>query len=151
MRKSTRRKIYPLINPIEHAIEGASFMSQNKQASMRANEIAAIEAFRVGKAGLQQWHDLNEMASLSEVMARAGVGVEVLAVSLAAQIYLKEASNRYKTMGKMGFSGVGLTTLIDLREYHDLQRQVVTHGDYWNYIKEMINLKKSGSPLVQVL
>lgn len=118
---------------------------------MRANDLAAIEAFRTGKAGAQEWQDLNEMASLSEVMASAGVGIEVLEVSLAAQVHLKEANLRYKATGKMGFSGPGLTTLADLQEYHDLQRQAVTHGDYWNFVKKMIDLKTSGSPLVDVL
>lgn len=151
MKKSTRRKIYPLVNPISFAIEGASLLSLKIQNKMRANELDALEACRTGKAGMQEWQDLNEMASLSEVMARAGVGVEVLAVSLAAQVHLKEANIRYKATGKMGFSGPGLTTLIDLQEYHDLQRQAVTHGQYWSFIKVMMSLKTSGSPLVEVL
>lgn len=151
MKKSTRRKVYKLVNPITYAIEGASLISKARQNKMRANELAALESFRTGKAGMQEWQDLNEMASLSEVMARAGVGIEVLDVSLAAQVHLKEANLRYKATSKMGFSGLGLTTLTDLQEYHDLQRQAVTHGDYWNFIKKMIALKTSGSPLVDVL
>lgn len=151
MRKSTRRKIYRLVNPITYAIEGASLLSKEHQNKMRANELSAIEAFRTGKAGMQEWQDLNEMTSLSEVMARAGVGIEVLEVSLAAQVHLKEANIRFKATGKMGFSGIGLTTLIDLQEYHDLQRQTATHGEYWNFIKKMIDLKTSGSPIVDVL
>jgi len=151
MRKSTRRKVYPLINPITHAIEGACVVDEKKLLQMRKVECDAIEAFRTGRATQQEWHELNEMASLAEVMAIKGVGIEVLAVVKEAEIYLKEAVLRFRKTGKMGFSGRGLTTLIDLQEYHDLQRQSISRGEYWLFIKKMIDLRTGRAAIVQVL
>lgn len=151
MKKRTRRKIYPLVNTILHAIEGASLIDDAKIHKMRRREHDAIEAFRVGKATNQDWHELNDMASLTEVMAIDGVGGEALEVVKQAELHLKEALLRYRKIGKFGFSGPGLTTLIDLQEYHDLQRQMVSRGEYWSYIQKMINLRKSRAPNVEVL
>ena len=91
------------------------------------------------------------MTSIAEVMARAGVGVEVLEVAKQAQAHLKKAALRFDETGKMELNGFELLTLSDLQEYHDLQRQSVSRGEYWLFIKKMIDLKTSGSPIVEVL
>jgi hypothetical protein len=151
MRKKTRRKIYPLVNPITHAIEGACITDEATLSKLRWTEIAAICAFRIGTATKQEWHELNEMTSIAEVMARAGVGVEVLEVARQAESHLKKAALRFDETGKMELNGFELLTLSDLQEYHDLQRQSVSRGEYWLFIKKMIDLRTSGSPIVEIL
>jgi hypothetical protein len=151
MRKKTRRKIYPLVNPITHAIEGACITDEATLSKLRWTEIEAIGAFREGVATKQHWHELNEVASIAEVMARAGVGIEVLAVAKRAEVYLKASAKRFAETGKMSFDLIGVITLSDLQEYHDLQRQSVSRGEYWLFIKKMIDLKTSGSPMVEIL
>jgi len=91
------------------------------------------------------------VASIAEVMARAGVGIEVLAVAKRAEVYLKASAKRFAETGKMSFDLMGVITLSDLQEYHDLQRQSVSRGEYWLFIKKMIDLKTSGSPMVEIL
>ena len=151
MKKRTRRKIYPLVNPITHAIEGACITDEATLSKLRTTELQAIDAFRRGVATQQHWHELNEMASIAELMARSGVGIEVLAVAKYAETHLKEAVFRYRETGVMSFKGLGVITLKDLQEYHDLQRQSVSRGEYWLFIKKMIDLRTSRAPLVEIL
>jgi hypothetical protein len=51
VRKRTKRKVYNLINPITHAIEGAALLEKHRLDSLRLIELTAIEAFAKGKAG----------------------------------------------------------------------------------------------------
>jgi len=58
MRKQTRRKHWALVNPIQHAIEGAAITPDEKLSQLKLRELAAIEAFAKGKATVREWHHL---------------------------------------------------------------------------------------------
>jgi hypothetical protein len=64
---------------------------------------------------------------------------------------LKASTKRFAETGKMSFDAMGVITLSDLQEYHDLQRQSVSRGEYWLFIKKMIDLRTSGSPIVEII
>lgn len=74
MRKRTRRKVWSVVNPVMHAIEGAALIPQKELDALRLRELAALEAFRVGKAGLEEWHDITAYMKLCEVLAEDGGG-----------------------------------------------------------------------------
>lgn len=151
MRKRTRRKVYPLINPVEYAITGAALIPQRELNNLRLRELAAIEAFRSGKAGLQDWHDVAALLNLCESMARDGIGSEALETCAQAQAALVEAAHRFQRTQRMGTTGQGLQAFRDLYEWHDLQRQSVERSAYERAIDKAIKRVNALNPTVLVI
>lgn len=135
MRKRTVRKVWALINPLTHAIEGAGITTETELDKLRLRELANIDAFRFGHATLQDWVELVSLMNIAEAMAKGGVGVEVLSVCMQAQGHLVESAARFQRTGKMGATGPALQCWQDLYEYHDLQRTSVARSEYERYIR----------------
>lgn len=148
MRKRTKRKVWALVNPIQHAIEGAAITPDTYLDKLRIIELAALEAFRTGKATLREWRDINAMNNVAETMARAGIGVEVLSICMQAQDHLIESAKRFERIGKMGASGPALQCWRDLYDYHDLQRISVSRGEYETMIRKTTDRVRSKAPEV---
>lgn len=148
MKKICKRKHYALINPIAHAIEGARITPGEQLDKLRLRDLASIEAFGKGKAGLQEWSDINALLTMCETMARGGVGPEAMEACESAQAALVESARRFETTKRMGTSGLGLQAFRDLFEYHDLQRQSVSRGEYERWIQSGVNRLKSNAPEV---
>ena len=129
MKKRTKRKIYPLVNTISHAIEGACFTDSARLAELRKAELDAIDALRDGRATHGHWHQLNDMASLAELMSLKGIGIEVYEVAKKAEEYLKNSVLRFRETGVMQIEEAGVLVLTDLQEYHDLQRQSIARSE----------------------
>lgn len=146
MRKQCKRKVWQLINPIQHAIEGASFAPEEMNNKLRMRELSSLDAFTHGKAGIQEWSDLCAMLNLCETMARNKVGPEALPACELAQTALMEAAKRYERTHKMGLNGSGLQAIRDVYEFHDLQRQSVSRGQYEQFIRITRDRMRSGAP-----
>jgi hypothetical protein len=146
MRKRTVRKHYALVNPIEHAIEGAAITHDADLNKLRMIELQAIEAFRTGKAGLQEWNEINSMMNLAETMAKGGIGVEVESICMQAQAHLLDSAKRYERIGRMGATGPALQCWQDLYEYHDLQRQSVARSVYEEMIRKTTERVRNKAP-----
>lgn len=151
MKKRTKRKIYPLVNPISHAIEGACVTDSALLVELRQGELEAIEAMRTGTATQEHWHQLNDTASLAELMSINGIGIEVYAAAKAAEEHLRDAVLRFRETGVMQMDAAGVLVLKDLQEYHDLQRQSIARSEYWMFIKQVIDLRTGRSPIVDVI
>lgn len=149
MRKQCRRKVWAKVDPIKHAIEGARVTDEAVLNRLRFRELAAIEAFRTGKASLQEWADLTGVLNCCETMARGGVGPEALEACARAEKALIEAGIRYETTKRMVVTGPGLQALRDLYEYHDLQRQSMSRADFWRWVEKTHKRIKSKAPEVQ--
>jgi len=148
-RKRCRRKVYALVNPISFAIQGAAITPENELDKLRIRELAAIDAFAKGRATIGDWHDVNAMLSLAEVLARDGIGRdEVLPSCAAAQDALIDAARRYEATGRMGTTGPGLQSFRELFQYHDLQRQSIPRSDYERAIKVATDRIRSKAPEV---
>ena len=151
MKKRTRRKVWPLVNPISYAMEGAAYAGQDALNRLRLLELAAIEDFAKGKATIYTWQTITDMLNLCEVMARKGIGPEALEACERAQAALVAASKRYEATKRMGTTGEGLQAFRDLFAYHDLQRQSVCKADYEKAIIATRNRIKSRAPEVLAL
>lgn len=148
MRKRCNRKVWTKVNPIQHAIEGAALTPQHLLDQLRMRELAAVDAFAKGGAGLQEWKDLTAMLNVCETMARDGVGPEALPTCAKAQAHLIESARRFEITGKMGTTGPGIQSFRALYEYHDLQRQSVSRSEYERSIEKALNRVKSRAPEV---
>lgn len=151
MRKKTRRKVYSLINPIKHAIEGAAITAEKDLDQLRLRELDSIHAFSQGRATVGDWHNVNAILGLCETMANAGVGPEALEACAAGQEALIDAKLRYDRTKRMGTTGAGLQAFRDLYEFHDLQRQCVSRSEYERFIRLATARMKSHAPGVVVL
>ena len=152
MRKRCKRKVWPTnINPIAHAIAGAAVSDEKSLDKLRLCELSAIDAMTKGMGTTEDWRWLADVVNISETMGKAGIGPEVLPYCQEVQNALLEAAERYQKTGKMGLSGVGITKMKELWEYHDLQRTSIARSEYEKMIKKTANyIKAKGKDVVEI-
>jgi len=149
MRKRTKRKVWALIDPTQHAIIGASITHREKLDKLRMLEYSALEAMTKGHGTVTDWRTLVDVLNLSEMMARNGIGKnEVMPICQKAQDALHKAAERYQSTMKMGLSGQGIQAVRDLIEYADLQQSSISRSEFERYIQKTINFIKSNNDLV---
>ena len=142
-KKSKYRPRRILINPMQFVKDGLVVTPDEDLNKLRMRELSALESFRTGAATLGDWHALHAMMKLAEMMARSGIGEEVISVCMQAQDHLNESIARYERINKMGASGPALQCWRDLYEYHDLQRTSVTRAEYEKLIEKAANKELS--------
>ena len=130
MRKRTKRKVWGLVNPIFHAIEGAAVTTEPEMERLSQGEYLALESFRMGQAVDEDWQLLSVMTAISGLMAYEGLGVEALPIARIAWKSLDSIEKRKQKTGKWGCTGPELQSLREMCEYHDLQRQSVARSVY---------------------
>ena len=148
MRKRTKRKIWNLIDPIQHAVVGAAITPRQTLDKLRFLEYAALDAITKGMGTVQDWRTLVDVLNLSEVMAKGGVGPEVLPVCAKAQEALHKAAMRYQETMRMGLDGLGIVAIRELIEYADLQQASISRAEFEQYVQKTRNYIKSNSDRV---
>jgi hypothetical protein len=151
-RKRCNRRKYALVNPIEFAITGACVTSDKALQALSFRELAAIDAFRTGKARAQEWCDLADMLNIAETLSREGIGPEAMPDVEAAQKALAEAHERHHIEGRaLLLRGPELQALRDAWEFHDLQRRSIPRATYERAIELTHRRIQSAGPGVVVL
>jgi hypothetical protein len=148
MRKRTKRKIWALLDPIAHSIVGASYTPRQTLDKLRLTEYAALESITKGVGTIQDWRTLVDVLNLSEMMAKNGVGPEVLPICQKVQESLHKAALRYQETMQMGLDGLGIQAVRDLLEYADLQQGSVTRAEFERYVQKTRDYIKSNGNLV---
>ena len=149
MRKQTKRKVWALIDPIQHGIIGASITHRDKLDKLRMMEYSALEAMTKGQGTIHDWRTLVDVLNLSETMARHNIGKdEVMPVCQKAQDALHQASERYQNTRKMGLSGEGIQAVRDLIQYADLQQSSISRSEFEKYIQKTKDYIRSNGNLV---
>jgi hypothetical protein len=152
MRKQTRRKVWSTnINPVAHAMAGASITDAESLNILRAKENGSMEAFRNGSATKQDWNNINAVVRLAESMADANIGPEVMVYCKIAEMHLLDAQDRFKRLGKMGSTALGLQSFQEIIEWHELQRTSVARSVYEKHIKRVTDMIKSRSSKINFL
>ena len=137
--------------PVTHAIVGASITDEESLDILRKKENGSMEAFRNGAAKPSDWNNINAVVQLTESMAAANIGPEVMLHVKIAEMHLVDAHDRYKRIGKMGSTGPGLQSFQDIIEYHELQRTSVSRSVYESHIKRVTDMIRSKSPKIKFL
>ena len=146
MRKGTKRRVWALINPLVHALEGATIAPRDKLDKLRLTEYSALDSITKGHGTIQDWHTLTQVLNLSETMARHGIGRdEVLPVCEKAQKALHEAALRYQKTMKLGLTGEGIKAIRELIQYADLQQSSISRSEFEKYIEKTRNYIKSNN------
>jgi hypothetical protein len=115
---------------------------------LRTLEYSALEAITKGQGTVQDWRTLVDVLNLSEMMARSGIGPEVLPVCEKAQKALHEAATRYQSTMRVGLSGEGIQACRDLIQFADLQQSSISRSEFEKYIQKTKNYIKSNNDLV---
>lgn len=151
MRKRTKRKVWNLIDPLTHAIVGAAITQRDKLDKLRLLEYSALDAITKGSGTVQDWRTLVDVLNLSEMMARGGIGPEVLPVCEKAQKSLHEAAIRFEKTSKLGLSGEGIQAVRDLIAFADLQQSSISRSEFERYIKKTKDyIKSHGDRVVEI-
>jgi hypothetical protein len=151
MRKRTKRKMWNLIDPVVHAMVGAAITPRKTLDKLRFLEYSALDAITKGMGTIQDWRTLVDVLNLSEVMAKAGVGPEVLPVCQKAQEALHKAAMRYQETTRMGLDGEGIQALRELLEYADLQQASISRSEFEKYVKKTRDyIKSNGDRVVEI-
>jgi len=151
MRKHTKRKIWALIDPIQHGIIGAAITPRQTLNKLRFTEYAALESMVKGSGTIHDWRTLVDVLNLSEMMAKNGVGPEVLPVCEKVQDSLHKAALRYQETMQMGLDGPGIQAIRDLLEYADLQQSSITRAEFERYVQKTKNyIKSNGNMVVEI-
>lgn len=148
-RKKCTRKVWALLNPIAHVIEGIQVTPDYKLKQLHMRELAALEAMAKGRATVQEWSDLTSVMNICEGMATHGVGAEALPDCQTLAKELKAAAKRFDTTGRMGMTATGLQAARDVIEWHDLQRRSITLAEYEQHIDRTTRRIKSKAPEVE--
>lgn len=145
-RKRTHRRVWATnINPVAHAIAGAAITDPARLDRLRMLELSAIEAFRAGRATVEDWKAMADMNNVAETLARSGIGPEVLEACAAAERALDAAHDRFKRHGTIGRAAGEYEALRSLYEFHDLQRQSISRSEYEKAIQKTANRIKTGA------
>jgi hypothetical protein len=151
MRKRTKRKMWNLIDPIQHGIIGASVTQRDKLDKLRLLEYSALDSMTKGSGTVTDWQILVDILNLSEMMGKNGVGPEVLPICEKAQESLHKAALRFQDTKKMGLDGQGIKAIRDLIEYADLQQSSISRGEFEKYIQKTKNyIKSNGDKVVEI-
>ena len=152
MRKQCRRKIWSTqINPIQHAIAGATITDEASLNKLRLGELSALEAMRMGKGTLEDWRLLVDMLNITQTFIRYGIGPEAKEDCQKAQESLYNAAKRYEKTKRMGLDGQGITALQNVHEWHDLQRTSVARSVYEDMIEKTRNyIRSKGKEVVEI-
>jgi len=147
-RKKTKRKQWSLLDPIQHAVVGAAITPRQTLDKLRFVEYSALEAITKGNGTVSDWRTLVDVLNLSEVMAKAGVGPEVLPICAQAQESLHKAALRFEETKKMGLDGPGISAIRELIAYADLQQASISRSEFEKYVKKTRDYIKSNSDRV---
>ena len=152
MRKKCKRKIWSTqINPIQHAIAGATITDEASLNKLRLAELSSLEAMRTGKGTLEDWRYLVDMLNICQTFVRHGIGIEAKADCDKAQESLYNAAKRYEKTKKMGLDGQGIGALQEVHAWHDLQRTSVARSVYEDMIEKTRNyIRSKGKEVVEV-
>jgi hypothetical protein len=148
MRKRTKRKFWALLDPIAHGIVGASYTPRHLLDKLRLTEYAALESITKGNGTVQDWRTLVDVMNLAEMMAKNGVGPEVLPVCAKAQEGLHKAAERYAITMRIILDGPSIQAVRELLEYADLQQGSVTRAEFERYVQKTRDYIKSNGNLV---
>jgi hypothetical protein len=150
-RKKTKRKHWNLIDNVTHAIVGAAITQRDKLDKLRLLEYSALDAITRGHGTVQDWRTLVDVLNLSEIMARGGVGAEVLPICEKAQESLHKAAMRYQETMRMGLDGEGIKAIRDLIEYADLQQSSIPRSEFERYIQKTKDyIRSHGDKVVEI-
>jgi hypothetical protein len=147
MRKRMKRRVWPKVNPIILAIEGARVISDVRLAMLAKLEGDAIAELTAGTDSAQAWRCIVDMSNIAQTMCGMGIGKdEVMPVAMALEHRLLQCEQRWRKSGIFAMDATDLLAVSELQEYHQLQRTSVDRSTYERAIAATHNRIRSANP-----
>ncbi len=144
MKKPFKSKYSRVQNPVLVAMANAAPITDERNNAWLREENEAMDAMALRRGSNLHWNRLVRMANVSEVMAKTGIGVEVIPVAAEAQVVLAQVHERCKPTGKWEMSMDEIHVMRELSEYHNLQRTAVPYGQFMQCFNRVVNTQKTG-------
>jgi hypothetical protein len=141
MKKQTRRKVWPLVSPIDHAMASASVMPAAERGKLIARSDAAAGALQFGTFTAQHWRDLADAFNIAEALARPPVNIANDHADKfdAAQKELFALSEQFRDRGTWTPRGTQLQVIKDALFIHEIQMNNVGQGELERAVQRLIN------------
>lgn len=147
-RKRTHR---PLVNPIEWAIAGAQPTPKALLDLVALREWTAVDAITRGHGDAEHWRTLADAINVVETLVQKGFSArgleEARQTAVSAMVEIQE---RWKRIGKMGFTGAQKAAIVAVLEWHSAQRSAIPRREYENALKRTADRIVSSPKAVKV-
>jgi len=130
MKKSAKRQIRPLANPLTVAIKRASPVTPDVVQQLRLREWSAIEAFAQGQATSVDLALLEELLCMCQCSIELGIGPEAQPTCEAAEQVFTALHARTAVNTLMKMDPAELDVMRELQGFHDQQRAACNRADY---------------------
>ena len=137
MKKSAKRQIRPLANPLTVAIKRASPVTPEVVQRLRMREWSAIEAFAQGQATSVDVALLEELLCMCLCSIELGIGPEAQATCNAAELVFAALRARSPANTPMVMNPAELDVMRDLQSFHDQQRAACNRREY-SHMADMV-------------
>lgn len=148
MKKKPKPRRWPKDqNVVALAMEHACIITKRRNDQFLLIELDCIASLRSGHFSNQQWNMLISLVNISEVMAKAGVGIEVVEPAKRAEIALAQIRARYQMTAEWRARPEEVDAISELHQYHNLQRTSITYGEYCKHVTKAEHLRVGGAAL----
>ena len=142
------------MTPIETAIRNAAIVPSQSRSLLRTADLSTLETITRGKGRLSDFRYLVDISNLCETLAKdfkIEENGEVMKAVKAAEAAFLSCAKRIETTGKIGFTGPELTSVREMLEWAQAQREAASRGVYLAAIKLLGARVKGGSVTVEML
>ena len=144
MKKPFKSKYSKVQNPVLVAMTNAAPITDERNEAWRREENDAMDAMALRRGNNIHWSRLVRMANVAEVMAKAGIGIEVVPVAAEAQVVLAQVHERCRATGRWEMDMDEIHVMRELSEYHNLQRTAIPYGQFMQCFNRVVNIQKTG-------
>lgn len=146
-RKACKRKVRALnSNIINYVVESACLIPYSDFDRLRIMELGQIESLATGVGTIADLKGLTECLNLCETMADMNIGPEAKPACDAAQAAILAIMRRFERWKKIEATPNEIQALRDVYQFHDLQRQSISRGQYEKAINTTANRIRSKHP-----
>lgn len=152
MKKKPFKSRYSRItNPVTVALQNAATISDEINAAWVREELDAIDAMALRRGNPDHWSHLARMINLAEIMAKKGVGPEVIPVAAEAQVLLARVHMHWKKTGVWEMDMDQVHVMREAHQWHNLQRTAVSYGEYKRYFHYFVTSKAEHQTASEIL
>ena len=130
-RKACKRKVRVVnTNILAYTMESACLIKFEDFNRLRIMELGQIESLATGKGTIADLKGLTDCLNLCETMADMKIGPEAKPACEAAQAAILSIMRRFERWQKIEATPAEVQALRDVYQFHDLQRQSISRGQY---------------------
>lgn len=134
-----KRKVWPLLNPILHAMAGAAKFTPTQLAQLMAPNRAAVQALQYGQFNADHWRVLADAFNIAEALARPPVNIanDHSEKFEEAQCVLYALSEQFRDRKTWTARSAQLQAVKDAMEIFEIQLEHVAQGEFERVVEKL--------------